>query len=326
VHQVGEVMTAYALRRLIQAIPTLLGATVLGFALIHLAPGDPIQFYAAQSGGMTSDDIERLRHLYGLDLPLPVQYFNWLSQLARLDLGVSFGSHQPVLQSIVARIPATLTLTVTALTMSTILGVAIGVFAGLQRGGPFDSITRLLAVIGHAVPTFWFGLVFILLFAVTWRIFPSGNIASLGAAEFDPLDRLWHLFPPALVLSLGGLATISRFARTQTLEVINQDYVRTARAKGLAEHAVTLRHVLRNCLIPVVTILGGHLPNLFGGSVVIESVFSWPGIGRMAVDAAFSRDYPVLMGLLLMLATLVALGNLLTDLAYGVIDPRIKLS
>jgi peptide/nickel transport system permease protein len=319
-------VSAYALRRLFQAIPTLFGATLLGFALIHVAPGDPIQFYAAQSGGMTAEDIERLRHLYGLDLPLVVQYLNWLGQLVRLDLGVSFSSHQPVFQAITSRIPATLTLTVTALTMSTVLGVTIGVIAGLQRGGPFDTLTRFLAVIGHAVPTFWFGLVFILLFAVTWRIFPSGNIASLGAADFDPLDRLWHLFPPAFVLSLGGLATISRFARTQTLEVISQDYIRTARAKGVSERSVTLRHVLRNSLIPVVTILGGHLPNLFGGSVVIESVFSWPGVGRMAVDAAFSRDYPILMGLLLMLATLVALGNLLSDLAYGVVDPRIKLS
>jgi len=319
-------MTAYGIRRLVQAIPTLLGATVLGFALIHLAPGDPIQFYAAQSGGMTNEDIDRLRHLYGLDQPLVLQYVNWLAQLVRLDLGVSFGSHQPVLQSIVSRIPATLTLTVTALVMSTLLGVGIGVLAGLKRGGALDTLTRLLAVIGHAVPTFWFGLVFILVFAVNWRIFPSGNIASLGAADFDLGDRLWHLFPPALVLSLSGLATISRFARTQTLEVIGQDYIRTARAKGVSERAITLRHVLRNSLIPVVTILGGSLPGLFGGSVVVESVFSWPGIGRMAVDAAFSRDYPILMGLLLMLAMLVTVGNLLTDLAYGVIDPRIKLS
>jgi peptide/nickel transport system permease protein len=319
-------MTAYGIRRLVQAIPTLLGATILGFALIHLAPGDPIQFYAAQSGGMTAEDIDRLRHLYGLDQPLVFQYVNWLAQLVRLDLGVSFGSHQPVLQSIVSRIPATLTLTVTALTISTVLGVTIGIMAGLKRGGSLDTLTRLIAVIGHAVPTFWFGLVFILVFAVNWRIFPSGNIASLGAADFDLGDRLWHLFPPALVLSLSGLATISRFARTQTLEVIGQDYIRTARAKGVGERMITLRHVLRNSLIPVVTILGGSLPGLFGGSVVIESVFSWPGIGRMAVDAAFARDYPILMGLLLMLATLVTLGSLLTDLAYGLIDPRIKLS
>jgi peptide/nickel transport system permease protein len=319
-------MTAYGLRRLVQAIPTLLGATILGFALIHLAPGDPIQFYAAQSGGMTNEDIERLRHLYGLDQPLVLQYVNWLAQIVRLDFGVSFSSHQPVMEVIVSRLPATLTLTVTALVISLSLGVSIGVMAGLQRGGVFDSVTRLVAVIGHAIPTFWFGLVFILVFAVNWRIFPSGNIASLGAAEFDPMDRLWHLLPPALVLALSQIATLSRFARTETLEVVNQDYVRTARAKGLAERRVTLRHVLRNALIPVVTIVGGSLPGLFGGSVVVETVFSWPGIGRMAVDAAFARDYPILMGLLLMLATLVILGNLMTDLAYGVVDPRIKLS
>jgi peptide/nickel transport system permease protein len=319
-------VTGYALRRLLQAIPTLFGATLLGFALIHLAPGDPIQFYAAQSGGMTSEDIERLRHLYGLDLPLVLQYLNWLSQLARLDMGVSFASHQPVFQAIVSRIPATLELTVTALIISTILGVSVGVMAGMRRGGMFDTLTRLFAVVGHAVPTFWFGLVFILIFAVNWRVFPSGNIASLGGSEFDLGDRLWHLIPPAFVLSLAGLATMSRFARTQTLEVIGQDYIRTARAKGVAGRVITRRHVLRNSLIPVVTILGGSLPALFGGSVVIESVFSWPGIGRMAVDAAFSRDYPILMGLLLILATLVVLGNLLSDLAYGVIDPRIKMS
>jgi peptide/nickel transport system permease protein len=319
-------MSAYALRRLLQAIPTLFGATVLGFALIHLAPGDPIQFYAAQSGGMTAEDIDRLRHLYGLDLPLIVQYANWLSQLVRLDMGVSFASHQPVFQVIASRIPATLTLTVTALIMSTVFGITIGVMAGLRRGGLFDTLTRLFAVIGHAVPTFWFGLVFILLFAVNWRVFPSGNIASLGGSDFELGDRLWHLFPPAFVLCLGGLATMSRFVRTQTLEVVGQDYIRTARAKGVASRLITTRHILRNSLIPVVTILGGSLPNLFGGSVVVESVFSWPGIGRMAVDAAFSRDYPILMGLLLMLATLVALGSLLSDLAYGVIDPRIKMS
>jgi len=319
-------VTGYAIRRIIQAIPTLLGATLLGFALIHMAPGDPIQFYAAQTSGMTADDIARLRHLYGLDLPLPIQYINWLSQVVHLDLGVSFGTHQPVATSIAERIPATLTLTVTALVMGSVLGVAIGVMAGLRRGGAFDIITRIIAVLGHAVPTFWFGLVFILLFAVTWRIFPSGNIATLGSDQFDPGDRLWHLFPPAFVLSLGTLATISRFARTQTLEVVGHDFVRTARAKGVPERTVTMRHVLRNSLIPVVTILGGNLPNLFGGSVVIESVFSWPGLGRLAVDSAFSRDYPMLMGLLLMLATLVALGSLMTDLAYGVIDPRIKLS
>jgi peptide/nickel transport system permease protein len=252
---------------------------------------------------------------------------NWLAQLAHLDFGVSFGSHQPVLATIADRIPATLTLTITALLMGTVLGVWVGVMAGLKHGGAFDIVTRLFAVLGHAVPTFWFGLVFIIVFAVNLRVFPSGNVSSLGTSNgLDLMDRLWHLFPPAFVLSLGILATISRFARTETLEVISQDFVRTARAKGISERSVTVRHVLRNSLMPVVTILGGSLPNLLAGSVVIESVFSWPGIGRMAVDAAFARDYPILMGLLLMLATLVVVGSLLSDLAYGVIDPRIKLS
>ncbi len=251
---------------------------------------------------------------------------SWLEHLARLDLGTSYTSHRPVLSLILERLPATLTLTVTALIFGTIVGVLAGLFPALRPGGLADGIARILAVLGNAVPAFWFGLLFILLFAVDWRIFPSGGVSTVGRAGFDPLDRVWHLVPPAFVLSLHGIAETSRFVRTQTLEVIRQDYVRTAQAKGLSTGVITRRHVLRNALLPVVTILGGSIPTLFAGAVVVESVFSWPGMGRMAVDAAFALDYPVLMGLLVVLAVMVSIGNLLSDLAYGIVDPRIKLT
>ncbi len=319
-------MSRYALRRFVQAIPTLFGATLFGFLLIHMAPGDPVQFFAFGATDMSPEDLQRLRHLYGLDAPLAVQYFNWLVQLAQLDLGRSFITHQPVLGAILERVPATLLLSVTALMLGTASGILVGILAGLRPGGVFDGLTRIIAVTGNAVPSFWLGLVFILLFSVHWRLFPSGNMYSLGSDGFHLGDRLWHLFPPAFILSLGGLAVISRYMRTQTLEVISQDYVRTARAKGLPENVVLTSHVLRNALLPLVTLLGGSLPGLFAGAVIIEYIFSWPGMGRMAVDAAFQRDYPVLMGLLLFLSVLVVLGNLLSDIAYGLVDPRIKLS
>ncbi len=272
---------------------------MLGFLLMHLAPGDPIRFFAGDAGGLSSDEVERIRGLYGLDQPLPIQYLSWLAHLATFDFGTSYISHRPVLSLILERLPATLTLTLTALVFGTIVGVLAGLFPALRPGGIADGITRVVAVLGNAVPAFWFGLLFILLFAVDLRIFPSGGVATIGRAGFDPLDRIWHLIPPAFVLSLHGIAEISRFVRTQTLEVIGQDYVRTARAKGLSAGV---------------------------GAVVVESVFSWPGMGRMAVDAAFALDYPVLMGLLLVLALMVSIGNLLSDLLYGIVDPRIKLA
>ncbi|HLQ04948.1 MAG TPA: ABC transporter permease [Verrucomicrobiae bacterium] len=206
------------------------------------------------------------------------------------------------------------------------LGIAAGLLGALRSGGIVDGLTRVIAVLGNAVPAFWLGLLFILFFAVDLHLFPSGGLATIGRSAFDPLDRLWHLVPPALVLSLHTIAEVSRFVRTQALEVVGRDYVRTARAKGLRERTVVTRHVLRNVLIPVVTVVGGSVPTLFGGAVIVESVFSWPGTGRLAVEAAFALDYPVLMGLLLLLSVLVVIGNLLSDLAYGVVDPRLRLA
>lgn len=319
-------MTRYLVRRILQAIPTLFGITVISFAIIHLAPGDPIQIFTFGIPDLTAADIARLRHQYGLDQPIYIQYLNWLLQVAQLNFGNSFVTHQPVMAMIGARAPNTFLLAATALAMGLVLGVAIGTYSALHRGALADGIFRVVAVIGSAVPSFWLGLIFILVFAVHWRVFSSGGMYTLGASHVSLGDRLWHLFPPAFILSLGTVAGASRLARTETLETLGQDYVRTARAKGLRERVVTLRHVLRNSLLPIMTIVGGSLPFLLGGAVLIESIFSWPGIGRLAVDSAFSRDYPVSMGLLVIGSSLVVLGNVLSDILYTVVDPRITLT
>ena len=318
-------MTRYIVRRVLQALPTLFGITIISFAIIHLAPGDPIQIFTFGIPNLTQQDIQNLRHLYGLDQPIYVQYLNWLLQVAQLNFGDSFVTHRPVMEAIGQRAGNTLLLAGTSLIIGLVVGLIIGTFSALRRGTIADGLFRIVAVIGSAVPSFWLGLVFILLFAVHWRLFPSGGMYTLGTAGTLG-DRLWHLFPPAFILSLGTVAGVSRLARTETLETLGQDYVRTARSKGLRERAVVLRHVLRNSLLPIVTIIGGSLPFLLGGAVLIESIFSWPGIGRLAVDAAFSRDYPVSMGLLVIASALVVIGNTLSDVLYTFVDPRIKLS
>ena len=321
----GNTVTGYIVRRIAQAVPTLLGITIISFAIIHLAPGDPIQVFTFGLPDLTAQDIARLRHQYGLDQPLYIQYVNWLIQVAQLNFGNSFVTHRPVLEAIGQRIPNTFVLAATALALGLVLGIAIGTYSALKRGTVADGLFRVVAVIGSAVPSFWLGLVFILLFAVNWRLFPSGGMFTLGSHGLNLGDRLWHLFPPAFILSLGTIAGTSRLVRTETLETMGQDFVRTARAKGLQERVVVLGHVLRNSLLPVVTIVGGSLPFLLGGAVLIESIFSWPGIGRLSVDSAFSRDYPVLMGLLVIGSSLVIIGNVLSDILYTFVDPRISL-
>ena len=318
-------MTRYIIRRCLQAIPTLLGITIISFAIIHLAPGDPIQIFTFGIPNMTQQDIANLRHQYGLDQPVYVQYLNWLLQVVQLNFGDSFVTHRPVMEAIGQRAGNTFVLAGTSLIIGLVVGVIIGTYSALRRGTVADGLFRIVAVIGSAVPSFWLGLVFILLFAVHWRIFPSGGMYTLGAPGGIG-DHLRHLFGPALILSLGTIAGTSRLARTETLETLGQDFVRTARAKGLHGRVVIVRHVLRNSLLPIVTIIGGSLPFLLGGAVLIESIFSWPGIGRLAVDSAFSRDYPVSMGLLVIASALVVLGNTLSDILYTLVDPRIKFS
>lgn len=316
-------MTQYLVRRLLQSIPILFLISLLSFLLMYSTPGNFINPFE-YPGEMGKEEIDRILHSLGLDRPWYVQYGEWFGKALRLDLGRSFKFNTPVTEMIVERLGATLQLTLSALFLSLTLGVLIGVFAALYRGSLFDNLTRVLAVAGHAVPTFWLGLVCIWIFAVQLRWLPTGGISSIDADVWDIGDRLRHLILPALILSFGRVANFSRYVRGEMLEVIRQDYIRTARAKGLKERAVLIRHALRNALIPLVTVLGLNVRFLFGGAVLIENIFAWPGMGRLIVNAAFQRDYPIIMGTTLISALLVIVGNLLADVAYAVVDPRIK--
>jgi peptide/nickel transport system permease protein len=317
-------MGRYILRRLVQAVPTLLGITMLAYAIVRLAPGDPLLVFE-DSRGVTAEQLATLRAAYGFDRPLPIQYLDWLGRAARLDFGRSFQTHLPARDVILERVPATLELTIAALLFGLIFGIPAGVWAAVYRGGWPDQLVRVFAVVGDAVPHFWLGLVMLAIFAVQLRWLPTGGTSTLGSSPLDFGDRLRHLILPAVVLGTGALALFARYTRTEVLDVLGQDYVRTARAKGLPEWLLLSRHAMRNALIPVVTVLGGSLPFLLAGAATTEYVFSWPGMGRLAVDAAGSRDYPVVMGLVLIAAVLIVVGNLLTDVLYAVVDPRIRL-
>jgi peptide/nickel transport system permease protein len=317
-------LTAYIVRRLLQAIPTFLGITVIAFMVVRLAPGDPLAVFE-DTRGTTAEQMADLRRAYGLDRPLPIQYLDWLGRAVRLDFGRSFQTHLPARDVIVERVPATLQLTLAGLGLGLLVGVPAGLWAAVNRGRWVDQLVRVFAVAGDAVPHFWLGLVGIVLLSVELRWLPAGGMLTLGADAWDLGDRFRHLLMPAAVLATTSLAIFARYTRTEALEVLTQDYIRTARSKGLHEGRVLYGHALRNALIPVITVLGGSLPGLLAGAATVEFVFSWPGMGRLAVDAAFARDYPVVMGLVLVAAALIILGNLFSDILYGVADPRIRL-
>ncbi len=317
-------MTRYIARRLLQAIPTFLGITIIAYAIIRLAPGDPLAIFE-DARGTTAEQMAELRKAYGFDRPLPIQYVEWLGRAVRLDFGRSFQTHLPAKDVIMERMPATLQLTVTAILIGLALGIPAGLWAAVHRSKWPDQLVRIFAVTGDSVPHFYLGLLAILFFAVQLRWLPAGGILTLGADQLDIGDRARHLVLPALVLATGFLAIFARFMRTEVLEILGQDYIRTARAKGLREMTVLYGHALRNALIPVITVLGGSLPGLLAGAATTEFVFSWPGMGRLAIDAAFARDYPVVMGLVLVASVLIILGNIISDVLYGVADPRIRL-
>jgi peptide/nickel transport system permease protein len=317
-------LRTFILRRLLYAIPTLIGVSIITFVIVRLAPGDPIRLYTFGARDITSEDIEALRHLYGLDQPLPLQYVDWLSKVVRLDFGQSFIYHQDAAQLFVQYIPNTLELAVVALLLQLLIGVPLGVIAALRHGTWIDGAVRVFGVVGHAVPGFWLGLVLILVFAVQLRWLPSQGMLTVGKDVWDLPDRLRHLILPAFVLSLTGIANYSRILRTETLDVLGQDFIRTAHAKGLRERTVIFIHALRNALIPVVTALGGILAALIGGALVIETVFSWPGLGRFTFQAAIAKDYPIIQAGTMISAVLLIVSYLLRDIAYAIVDPRIK--
>jgi peptide/nickel transport system permease protein len=324
-------MALFALRRLVLAIPLLIGITFISFLVIQLAPGGPFDYLRSEETGQDPKLIQRLNEEFGLDKPLPVQYVRWLSRIARLDFGRSFQpDNRPVLHKIGERLPITLFLNILQLLIIFFLAIPIGVASATRQYSLFDKVTTVFVFIGFATPDFWLALLLMILFGVNLDWLPISGLRSLNYEYFTFWRQQWdfvsHLILPVAVAAFGGLAGLSRYMRQSMLEVIRQDYVQTARAKGLAEPVVIGKHALRNALLPVVTILGLSLPGLIGGSIIIESIFAIPGMGQLMVQSVFSRDYPVIMGNLVIVATLTLLANLFADLAYGIVDPRIRFS
>jgi ABC-type dipeptide/oligopeptide/nickel transport system permease component len=314
----------FIVRRLLYAIPTLIGISIITFVIVRLSPGDPIRFFVFGQRDITGEDIARLRHAYGLDKPIPLQYVDWLIAMVQLNFGQSFIYHQDAFQLLLGRVPATLQLAVVALGLQLVIGVPLGVIAALKRGTWSDGMIRVFGVAGHAVPAFWLGLVLIIIFAVQLKWLPSQGMLTVGKDVWDLPDRLRHILLPAFVLSLTGIANYSRILRTETLDVLSQDFVRTAHAKGLHERTVVFVHALRNALIPVVTALGGILAGLVGGALVVEQVFSWPGVGQFTFQAAIAKDYPIVQAATMFVSALLVASYLLRDIAYAIVDPRIK--
>jgi len=354
-------MIRYILRRLLQAIPTLLGISVLSFALAYSAPGDPVTFMTFDPN-IDAATRELMKRQLGLDQPLPLQYLSWFAGITvregdqaaefqaeettcgywpslnaticdrgggviRGQLGTSIQTKQPVWNRLVERMPATLELGLASLVLALAAGIPLGVLSAVYRGSLFDNFTRFMTVIGQAIPNFWLGIMLIYLFAVILGILPTGGRQTTSlTGETNLLDRLQHLVLPAAVLASGQLAVFVRLMRTEVLEVIHTDYIRTAQAKGLTGRSIWFTHALRNALIPMMTVLGPAIFGLLGGAVVIESIFSWPGMGRLTLSAVFQLDYPMVLGATMFFSVLVIAGNLFSDLLYALVDPRVRLS
>jgi peptide/nickel transport system permease protein len=322
-------MIKYLIKRIIMLIPLLFGITLITFAVIHLAPGEPVEMQTAMNPKISAETRQRMREFYGLDKPLYVQYGTWLGKLAHLDFGRSFApDNRPVIDKISERIPITLSLNIIALVLEFGLAIPIGIFAAIRQNTLLDRGVTVFVFIGFAVPTFWLALLLMYFFGVKLEWLPISGLHSLGSEDYGTLRWLWdlakHLVLPISVASFGSLAGLSRYMRSTMLEVIRQDYITTARAKGLAERTVIYRHALRNALLPVITLLGFSLPGLIGGSVIFETIFSIPGMGQLFYSGVMARDYPLVMGILVIGAFLTLLGNLLADICYAFADPRIR--
>ncbi|MBL7155861.1 MAG: ABC transporter permease [Candidatus Omnitrophica bacterium] len=321
-------MANYITKRLLQMIPILIGITIISFAVIHLAPGKPTDLMVQLKPNVDLEAREKLNQIYGLDKPIYVQYFNWIKKLARLDFGRSFIDNRPVMEKISERLPVTILINVLAMAIIFLFSIPIGVKSAVRRGSVFDKTTTIFVFMGFAAPSFWIGLLLMSFFGVRLGILPVSGIASLDFENFTlihkVLDVMRHLVLPVSVISIGGLAGISRYMRQSMLGVISQDYVRTARAKGLPEKTVIYKHALGNALLPIITILGLSVPSLISGSVIIETIFSIPGMGRLMFESVFTRDYNVIMAGLVVSAFLTLFGNLIADIAYAYADPRIR--
>lgn len=315
-------MSGYIVRRALNSLPVLFAVSIMVFALTHVMAGDPVEAIAGGDDAVLSPEaIAQLREELGLNAPLPVQYLRWLGDAIRGDLGNSITTRRPVTETIAARLPTTLQLALTAWAIGVSISIPLGILAAVKRNSWVDHMATVIALGGVAMPSFWMGLMFILVFGVWFQWLPPSGFVSV----FDsPLEAAKYLIMPAVTLGLHQTGSLTRQMRSSMVEVLTQDYVRTARAKGLKERSVLISHALRNATLPVLTILGLQAGALVGGTVVIEQVFAIPGMGRLALSAVMSQDIPVLQGVVLVAAVAVLAANLLTDLLYGVLDPRIR--
>jgi len=332
-------MKAYLIKRLLQIIPTLLGITFITFVIIQLAPGNPAMLKLQMGKGQaelgekafSEQIIKQTKELYGLDKPLPVQYVLWVKRIFTLDFGFSYKDHRNVWEKISERLPITLQLNIISIFLVYLIAIPFGIYSSTHEGSFADKILTVGFFFLYSLPSFWVAVLLIMLFGGGdfWDIFPVYGISSIGSETMSLLswlvDRTWHMVLPVVCLTYGGFAYLSRLTRASMLEVIREDYVRTARAKGLSERVVIFKHAFRNALLPLITLFAFLLPSMFGGSVIIESIFSVPGMGQLGFEAVLSRDYPVIMAITAISALLTLIGLLISDILYAALDPRIKL-
>ena len=316
-------MFKYIIKRLLQAIPLLIGVSIIAFSIMHLAPGGPLSVYTLNPS-ITAQDIDKIKVILGLDQPVHIQYLKWAKGMFTGNWGTTFFGGRPVFDVIVERIPATFLLMGSAMSIAIIIGMFTGILGAFRRYSVFDYLATTGAMVALSFPTFWFGLMAIYIFSLKLGWFPSGGMFTLGGEE-DIFDLLRHLVLPTFVLALVLVAQWSRYTRSSFLEVIHQDYIRTAKAKGIKGSKILFRHALPNAVAPLIALAGVQLPWLFSGALVAETIFGWPGMGRLFVDSLTMKEYPILMGMVMFTAIAVILGNLIADILNAVLDPRIAL-
>jgi len=313
-------MKNYLLKRIIQMIPVLLLVSIFSFMIIHFAPGDPINMYIRPD--MTEEEIQIIRENLGLDGSIMDQYIAWIKNVCKGNLGYSVINHQPVAKQILQKLPSTLLLMGTSFVLSILVAIPLGLVSGMKKNKLVDQIISVFSYIGISIPSFWFGLMLMVVFALKLHWFPVNGMRTIGVDS--ALDVVWHLVLPTIVLSIDNIAVFTRYIRSNTITQLEEEYVITAKAKGVSKNKIMTGHVLKNCLLPIITIAGMNLASLVTGSFIIESVFGWPGMGTLGMSAINSRDYPVIMGFTMLSCLILIVGNLIADLLYSVADPRIK--
>jgi peptide/nickel transport system permease protein len=314
----------YIIRRVLGAIPLLLFISIVTYAMMAFAPGGPAAVLGPRGQGLSPEAVARINAIYGLDKPWFVQYFYWLKQLIlHGSLGTSYVDSRPVIEKVFEKLPVTIEMLGLALLLTLLIALPIGIYAGAHRGSLFDNVSSSIGFVFYGMPVFWLSIVLIDLFAVQLRWFPTSGLSSFGH-EHDPGDLLWHLTLPVLAIALVSFVSWMRYQRSSIIEAMSSSYIRTARSKGLSEVTVLFKHGLRNALLPIVTLLGLSLPTLVGGAYFVEYVFSIPGVGYLTFSSIFARDYPTLMAITMLTAVLIVAGNLLADVVYAMVDPRIR--